>query len=1240
MYEKPYVDYKVSDDRSCFNNITNNRVYGGDTSFCNGIALMGENNNVINNTVSGAFLSISSAGEYNNIIGNTLTATSIGISGNKNDLIINNIINNFGTATGIKSGTNSIIRNNTINVVSGKGIDVTAKYNVTIENNTIVTSSGTGLYVFSSSELISIFNNTVTCGSGVCISVMGASSSLYPKNITISYNTLNTSGNYSITVNYKGWKNETIGIDPNLNNNANKPFSTPSGVINPPSNDFTGEIHNITPGTFELYFDNDGILTNLVNSLDILNFIGVFENKEIIVTKQVKITSGGATFYNSTFLVTESGVWIENLNIINSNNLAIIILNPAEKVTIYNNTITLNHTDNAYGIYVYQSNKNNIISNELYIQGDFLTFGIFLYGAEENIVKDNKINVVGTGVLHTYYDETCIGGDEICIGGDGICVGGVCIGEICIGGECIGDGVNIIPELLRTYGILLLYSSNNEINNNTVNVTSSLQTTPIPIIESTNSLVGIDIYYNSHNNKVIGNTIIVEGYDPFLYGMGVIGSPTTDSDGDISDNNTFNNNNVLVKGNHIATGFIAGHYSNNTVLYNNTILVYSAESYAYGITLEMSQYSNITNNNVKCEGVANYLIELYESNDNTIANNTLRGNGSYSYGIAGYDSSKNKIYNNKINVQGFGSEIPNGTDAIAYGTGGIYLISSSTNNIITDNEIVSSSDYAVNLTDTSNNSIIYNYLKSDANNGDASVFAFNTDNIVERNYIHFFSNVNFTVGESEVNGSAAFNVSVSSGTGDVNNATVEFYIFENGEWKFIGSTLINNGKASFDWKKILSSLGAGNHDIKLVIKKDNFQDYTKISTLKVNKAPLNIVVLDSTAIKGSSITVSAKVTDKYGNPVSNIKVDFWIDMYIDGFYYKYRVGSATSGSDGRAGYTFTFNNLDAGTHRILAEAVESSNYLSQNGTNIGVLTLKDSTSITVKTSKITHGETATITLILKDSKNNPVKGETTYLIFNNNNILSTQTDANGEAIFSISALAVGSHDFVASYDGNDKYAYSISQGSQIVEAVVGSKNPTLPMADLIINTVKKSGNNAYKVTIKNQGTEKSGKTKVKMWFGKKYKIVNIGEINPGQSITIKIKFFKYSTHSKYKKYVQVNFDESIKESSYTNNKVSFKNSDYQRYKVDLKIINIKKLGKNKYSITIKNQGLANSPKFKLKVSSGKKSTIYAINSISAGQSLITTFTYTQNQKSTNIATINYNKAVVESNYNNNVKKFK
>ena len=121
--------------------------------------------------------------------------------------------------------------------------------------------------------------------------------------------------------------------------------------------------------------------------------------------------------------------------------------------------------------------------------------------------------------------------------------------------------------------------------------------------------------------------------------------------------------------------------------------------------------------------------------------------------------------------------------------------------------------------------------------------------------------------------------------------------------------------------------------------------------------------------------------------------------------------------------------------------------------------------------------------------------------------------------------------------------------SQIdVDALVARLNAAIsnlkkPNVDLRITKVVRSGN-TYKITIKNYGNDKSAKTKLKVWFKKNnktyYKIVDVKTIAGGKSLTINVKFFKYSTHKKLTKTAQVNYNKMAYETNYNNNLKKFK----------------------------------------------------------------------------------------------------
>ena len=215
------------------------------------------------------------------------------------------------------------------------------------------------------------------------------------------------------------------------------------------------------------------------------------------------------------------------------------------------------------------------------------------------------------------------------------------------------DKIGIIQEVLHNHGIILLYSSDNKIKNNTIHVKSDFTQYTFPINDCKNSIVGIDIYFDSHRNTVTYNTVDFKSYCPFAYGMGVLGgnwdSSITSSNATA---NVFKYNYVKVNGGYFATGFIAGRNSVNTIIDSNVFNVYTYKNstdmgdYTHGITLENSTTSSIYNNNISLVGISVYSIEMFDSGLNTIVNNSVSSKATNPYGIAGQRSSNNIITNN------------------------------------------------------------------------------------------------------------------------------------------------------------------------------------------------------------------------------------------------------------------------------------------------------------------------------------------------------------------------------------------------------------------------------------------------------------------------------------------------------------------------------------------------------------------------------------------------------------------
>ena len=268
----------------------------------------------------------------------------------------------------------------------------------------------------------------------------------------------------------------------------------------------------VTEDNFYTCFDENGYLKSDYEDYELI-FKGNFNDKRIILDRPVILKSDGAKLLDSVIKIESDNVSVDGFTIINSNpgNAAdnhrfAILLDNVKNVNVTNNDIQLNSFDNGYGIYVSESSNCNILNNSVKAKANALTFGIMLYDSNSNTLRNNNIFVNGTNKPHLY-DSTIKVDSSISVD------------------DYEAEGM-VIPEVYKTYGIILFYSSSNDIGYNNVSATSGVDKYYTAIKESTNSIVGIDLYYESNNNKVHHNNVNVTAKDPYLYGLGVLGAET------------------------------------------------------------------------------------------------------------------------------------------------------------------------------------------------------------------------------------------------------------------------------------------------------------------------------------------------------------------------------------------------------------------------------------------------------------------------------------------------------------------------------------------------------------------------------------------------------------------------------------------------------------------------------------------------------------------------------------------
>ena len=1093
IYLSSYDGGPIKGGLSNFNVIYNNTVMCNSnvlpTSWSYTIQIMGNNNTIKANKVIRGYRGISSSGYGNiftdNIIRNITgadynhlgveTGGEYAIVGSYGAIVKNNTIIDckiISTGAGITVIDNSIVENNWVNVTkAGRGI-VAAGSNVVIRNNTVFTEFGSGIYEKDEGSGLLIENNVVTSDSGVGILIEKLSSRRMPSNVNIIGNTVRT-GN-KVAIDASGVQANTSDIDVQSNNVFGKDIHTPAGVIDTskPTYIYKGTTLTITPSNFDEYINANGGLTDLVNDGDILKFKGTFDNKVIYINKGIKITGENPIFYNSTFKVTTGNVLIENLNIINNEaervNAWGIFVNQAQGVRIINNNISVNDPKASYAVYVLESTFVDVWNNQLTSEGDYLTFTLLSYACEDCNFANNTIKTIGTGDVYNFRPETCIDGNEIVIDGKQYCIDGnelyidgksycidgnelvidgksYCIdgNELCIDGEeyCM-DGAHVISEIYQTYGILLLYSSNNVVSGNNVNVTSKLAEVHSTTGKdnSTNSLVGIDLYFNSHNNIFSNNIVNVKGKDNYVYGMGVLGYNTGHKapEGQGATNNTFEGNIITLESPYFATGLIIGAESEGTILKDNVINL-NANGVTYGITLELSKMTTIEGNDVTLNSEVIYGIEALSSDGNVIIGNDFKTDAKQVYGILLSICKENIISNNIISANGNGEELTiRNLDSIKCGNAGIYLRSNSSNNRINANNITSTKGYAIIIDDEAiDNVIVDNYLDSEKGIGNAAVN--NTiGNEISDNYV-FIANYTIKVSEIKYLGNGQFILTCGN---ELNGAVVKFYDLDD---KFIGDATVSNGGAVYNYS-FDETYAPATYRFTAQLFKENYKVSVYEMLVDINKADVSVAFENITIIQGDTQSISLKIVDPLGNPIKGATVKFNRQSARD-----FPMGTAVSDSQGIAKIPYELPvSLGTGDYIVRADISGLSNYNDASVESKLTVSPRLDVMISINSNMYVKGILGT----LKDSNGNIIGnkkvsvklGSTTYSITSNDE---------GKLVLPADAKA-GSYQATVNSPAEGKYSENtLTSKVLIVNPISGGKDYSVYYG----NTVK------YKVRI-------------------------------------------------------------------------------------------------------------------------------------------------------------------------------
>ena len=1093
IYLSSYNGGPLKGGDSNFNTIYNNTIKYNvlPTSWAYGIQVMGSNNTMDSNRIIGAYIGISAginALVINNRIINTTGANfndptvevggDCGIVASAGSTVRNNTITNAkvgSTGSGISISSRGIVEDNYVEIVdSGVGIMPLAS-NIVIQNNIIRTVSGAGI-MNSNAQFFNLYvlYNNITSNTGVGVLIKKESSKKMPGNITIMYNTIFTNNKISIDASQADASLECKIGNSNTILNKNSIIVTPQGSYDPSKHyyDFSGTTYNVTPENYGDYIGVNGNLNTTLKDGDILSFTGEFSNKYIYINNAVKLTSSSnAVFYNTTFRVTSDSVWIENLKIINSyseriNAWGVLIYN-VTGVTVQNCTISVYDPNAAYAIYVLEADEVDIKNNTLSSEGNYLTYTLLAHTVTDCNFTGNVIYTNGTGEVHRFENDHCLEGNSVCTDGSTVCTDG---STVCTDGNATG-GSHVLKEVYRTYGILMVYSSDNYVSDNKVRVTSKLNKT-YSTYNSTNSIVGIDLYYNSHNNVFSNNDVYVWGYDNYIYGMGVLGYYTTMTapEGQGAMNNQFIDNTILVEGGYCVEGIIIGSSSDDTLVEGNTVKAI-ANNVTYGINLEVSKTSIVMDNKVTLTSQIVYGLEAFKSDGNTVEDNEFTITANQAYGIVFSEGNNNQITSNivLITINNIDSNLSNisvkSYDTIKAGYGGIYFTSYSQNNNISYNNVTITKGYAVVMDeDAINNVISYNYLNSQNGTGNEGVLSSSVDNTIKYNYVYLISgNLEDVDIKYMENGTFIFKT-------DDENLNGAIVIFMDDFKEIINQTVISDGNATFVYDfNGFKDHTPGDYIFYAEVYQDNYKVTEFETIVHIDYGDLIVVVDNVTGSVARNTQYSAVIKNILGNPVSGIAVEF----YVNDEGFEVYVAKGVSDENGIVNVTAEIPKVYSDNPYVILEITNPDNYESTSATANLTARWLTNTKIDLNTNVYSGAALAT----LKDAKGN-VLADRDVTVKVGNTVYTLKTDSEGTVL--MPAVLRGTYSVTVTFNGDDDYYDSAKTSNVNVPALISQNKDT---------TVYYGNTIQYKIRVKgSDGTYSAGNTVTIKVNGQTYKV--------------------------------------------------------------------------------------------------------------------------------------------------------
>lgn len=396
----------------------------------------------------------------------------------------------------------------------------------------------------------------------------------------------------------------------------------------------------------------------------------------------------------------------------------------------------------------------------------------------------------------------------------------------------------------------------------------------------------------------------------------------------------------------------------------------------------------------------------------------------------------------------------------------------------------------------------------------------------------------------------------------------------------------------------------------------NSTSTAKSLTISKLDTKININNVTRNITFGEKLYVNMSLLDDYNNSLSGKTVKI---RYNDTVLYGV--------SDDEGNVLFNVSALETGVYNFSLVYDGGDNYVNCSHVfDAGVARLDDpQLNLTVTNSSL--GLAPSVSVKLTDTNNNPIKGEIIQFSVNNKPYVNLTTNELGVASFSIGNAGVGNY-LVSANIVNNPNIVSASENSSLS---VSRAKTTLVISAGTISVYHKV---TIKVTLKNSKT---------------------GKIIPNKRIRLRINGRNYykttSTNG-----VAVFTISKLKSSSYRvyaycdndNNYIASTSSLLVTKKADLYVYKVRRKN-NRYTITIRNRGSRASTTTYLKVYYTKSKRTYSkvvkVYGIKIGKTrnvYVNLGKYSSHKRYYKYAYINYPRAkrLVESNYKNNIKKFR